>query len=393
MKIHFLGAGDIILSLGTRYHIGQLLTHIQRRATLASFSFFQFRSAGTPSPEADGSIAVNGFPFKVYCPTGPQQYLRLPRPMFRFIERLRLWNFFRRKINAVKPGEKLMYHGCLGAVHFCAHAGIPVQDRMWLKLGLLEEENHRGTRFYFRKKIERLNAHACGRRVAVSRKMLGFLDREYGRSHQRDVVLPCLYDSDGFSPSIDRAQARQRLGVGDRVVFLYLGIGAPWQCPAETVAFFKQIKRRLPSAYLWILTPDKEIFKPLLADIAPNDHRLEYCAHHELANRIQAADFGFLLRKQCLINQVASPVKFPEYLASGLPVVIGPDVGDYSDLVREHRLGIVVDPDRPRSWEQSIAELIAQAPPGHEMRLRAKEIASSLSWQSYADGLLDEFQK
>ena len=125
MKIHFFGAGDIILSLGTRYHIGQLLTHIQRRATLASFSFFQFRSAGTPSPGADGRIAVNGFPFKVYCPTGAQQYLRLPRPMFRFIERLRLWNFFRRKINAVKPGEKLMYHGCLGAVTFLCRRRHP----------------------------------------------------------------------------------------------------------------------------------------------------------------------------------------------------------------------------------------------------------------------------
>jgi glycosyltransferase involved in cell wall biosynthesis len=393
MKIHFLGAGDIIFSLGTRYHIGQLLTHVQRHATLASFSFFQFRSAGTPPPEADGRIAVDGFPFKVYSPTGPQQYLRLPRPMFRFIERLRLWNFFRKKINAVKPGEKLILHGCLGSVHFCAHAGIPVQDRVWLKLGLLEEENHLGTRFYFRKKIERLTAHTCGRRVAVSRRMLDFLDREYGRSHQRDVVLPCLYDSDRFSPSVDRAQARHRLGFDNRVVFLYLGIGAPWQCPAETIAFFKQIKRRLPPAFLWILTPDMEIFKPLLVDVAPDDHRLEYCPHDELADRIQAGDFGFLLRKQCLINQVASPVKFPEYLASGLSVVIGPDVGDYTDLVREHRLGIVVDPERPQTWEKSIGELIAMAAYGHEMRSRAMDIASSLSWQSHSERILAAFEK
>ena len=108
----------------------------------------------------------------------------------------------------------------------------------------------------------------------------------------------CTIPTGSHPPSIGLRRANA-LGVGDRVVFLYLGIGASWQCPAETVAFFKQIKRRLHSAYLWILTPDKEIFKPLLADIAANDHRLEYCAHHELANRMQAADFGFLLRKQC----------------------------------------------------------------------------------------------
>jgi glycosyltransferase involved in cell wall biosynthesis len=348
MNLHFLGAGDVALSLGTRTHIGQLLTHVGRRATLASVSFFQFRSAGMPPPEADGGLSVEGFPYRVHCPTRPRQYECLPRPVFRLIERLRLWSFFRTRMNAIPAGDRLMVHGCLGALYLCGHARIPMRDRMWLKLGLIEEEDGRGIRYRVRKRIERMNACAFGRRIAVSREMLGFLDRQYGPSGQQDLVLPCLYDADRFNPRGDRIHARRRLGFGDRVVFVYLGIGAPWQCPAETVAVFREIKRRLPAAYLWILTPDHDRFSRLLADVAPEDHRIEYCPHHQLAERLPAADFGFLLRKRGLINRVASPVKFPEYLASGLPVVIGPEVGDYTALVNAHRLGTVVDPEVPQ---------------------------------------------
>ena len=388
MNLHFLGAGDVVLSLGTRTHIGQLLSHLRSRATLASVSFFQFRSAGMPPPEADGGFAVEGFPCRVHCPTRPRHYERLPRPVFRFIERLRLWGFFRQRMHAIPPGDQLMVHGCLGSFYLCGHARIPLQDKMWLKLGLIEEEDGRGIRYRVRKRIERMNACTLGRRVAVSREMLGFLDRQYGPSGQQDLVLPCLYDADRFSPPGDRTHARRRLGFGDRVVFVYLGIGAPWQCPAETVALFREIRRRLPAAYLWILTPDHDRFSRLLAGVAPEDFRIEYRPHHQLAERLPAADFGFLLRKRGLINRVASPVKFPEYLASGLPVVIGPEVGDYTALVNDHRVGTVVDPEAPQSWGPAIDWLVRQAPPGSELRLRAKAAAASLSWQSRVDGLL-----
>jgi len=171
------------------------------------------------------------------------------------------------------------------------------------------------------------------------------------------------------------------------VVFVYLGIGAPWQCPAETVALFREIKRRLPAAYLWVVTPDHDRFSRLLADVAPEDHRIEYCPHHQLAERLPAADFGFLLRKRGLINRVASPVKLPEYLASGLPVVIGPEVGDYTALVKDSRLGTVVDPETPLTWGPAIDWIATQAPPGADLRQRARAAAASLSWQSRIDGL------
>ena len=39
------------------------------------------------------------------------------------------------------------------------------------------------------------------------------------------------------------------------------------------------------------------------------------------------------------MNQVASPTKFAEYLMCGLPIVISPNVGDFSELVTERSWG------------------------------------------------------
>ena len=57
------------------------------------------------------------------------------------------------------------------------------------------------------------------------------------------------------------------------------------------------------------------------------------------------------------VNSVASPVKFGEFMAAGLPVIISDGVGDFSDLVQRENVGMVVrslnDPsesERLRQW-------------------------------------------
>jgi len=65
-------------------------------------------------------------------------------------------------------------------------------------------------------------------------------------------------------------------------------------------------------------------------------------SHHEVPGYLAAADVGLLLREPCLVNRVASPVKFAEYLAAGLPVLLTEQIGDYSALAAAHRVGCVI---------------------------------------------------
>jgi hypothetical protein len=51
------------------------------------------------------------------------------------------------------------------------------------------------------------------------------------------------------------------------------------------------------------------------------------------------ADYGILIREQSVTNQVASPVKFAEYLACGLQVLISEGIGDFTDFVKQQNCG------------------------------------------------------
>jgi glycosyltransferase involved in cell wall biosynthesis len=52
---------------------------------------------------------------------------------------------------------------------------------------------------------------------------------------------------------------------------------------------------------------------------------------------------GLSFRKRTFSQMAASPTKVPEYLAAGLPVVCNAGIGDTDELLRDERVGVVVE--------------------------------------------------
>ena len=57
------------------------------------------------------------------------------------------------------------------------------------------------------------------------------------------------------------------------------------------------------------------------------------------------ADIAFFLRDDRDLNKASSPVKFAEYIASGLAVVGSPSTGDTSNQIKENNLGMLISTD------------------------------------------------
>ena len=171
-------------------------------------------------------------------------------------------------------------------------------------------------------------------------------------------IIPCVlsFSASPADVAIGRDRARQRLGLASRPCVLYLGGASGWQLPAETVTAFAALRRTTPSAFLLILTGNIETFTKLCQDagIAADDFAITSCPHREVAEVACAADAALLLRADNIVNRVASPTKFAEYLSMGLPVVITEVLGDFAGIVREFDVGAVV----PASNEP---ELVATA--------------------------------
>jgi hypothetical protein len=56
-----------------------------------------------------------------------------------------------------------------------------------------------------------------------------------------------------------------------------------------------------------------------------------------------AADVGFLLRKEDLMNKVACPVKFSEYVSCGLHPILTQGLGDLTEIVRKRDIGSIME--------------------------------------------------
>ena len=128
-----------------------------------------------------------------------------------------------------------------------------------------------------------------------------------------------------------RKAVRAELNIEDDArVYCYSGSYKPWQCPQETIAYFKNEYQLNPKAILLILSLDKELFESALrnATLPQEAYRMRSVPAGTLLIYLAAADIGLLLREEHIINFVSRPTKALEYHAAGLTVVHN-DTVDY----------------------------------------------------------------
>jgi glycosyltransferase involved in cell wall biosynthesis len=103
---------------------------------------------------------------------------------------------------------------------------------------------------------------------------------------------------------------------------------------------------------------------------------------------LPAIDVGLLLRDDPLMSSTSSPVKFAEYLVSGVPVVLSPWAGDFSALAERENLGIALDPHSPDCAERVTAFLQEVCANRQDYAQRCSSYARArLSWESYRSTL------
>jgi len=178
----------------------------------------------------------------------------------------------------------------------------------------------------------------------VSRKFKKYLQEIYGVSPDKIAVIPSLVDNRlfFFNPEI-RARKRKELGIERRIVFVYTGSTVKWQLPEVTVALFKKIKEMIPEAFLLFLTNSISSARKYFNGINDKDYLVISLPYAEVPAYLNAADIGILLREKNLVNRVASPIKFGEYLCCGLPVIMSSEIGDTEEIIEQHGIGKLID--------------------------------------------------
>jgi hypothetical protein len=181
-------------------------------------------------------------------------------------------------------------------------------------------------------------------RIAVSSRLVKYWSEKCGYTGNCHVLIPCTLNSvyidlQHSENMIARSRNALGFGAGD-VVIGYSGSLAGWQGIDQLVDVIRQL-----------MQSDHRVKALFLSHMAPAISELERQfpgrvvrsmeAVGKVPEVLMAADYGLLLRERSVTNQVASPVKFAEYLACGLKILISPEIGDFSDFVSLHGCGHV----------------------------------------------------
>ncbi len=226
---------------------------------------------------------------------------------------------------------------------------VIIDGRSAVKAEVLEYNVFPGD--YFKINIHRLEGLAINNsdyRMAVSKKLVEYWRNNYSYTKDSHVIIPCTLNGRYFKPIISDAsnnasRLRQEMGFKESdIILVYSGSTAPWQSFKLMNVLLTPILERDQRVKILFLSKENNDIK-MLSQKYYGRIVVKWVNHEDIQIYLACGDYGVLIREQSDTNRVASPVKFAEYLHSGLKVLISENLGDFSEFVKENKCGYVVD--------------------------------------------------
>ena len=206
----------------------------------------------------------------------------------------------------------------------------PKQDiSMWFQ-GIVPEECcmsftgfKKVWKFWMNRVLDFFTVHMSKRILFVSKTMYEHYKSVYGYNGKNYMVMPCFnqkLEKDAFKDEKYKSPT-----------FVYAGSLAKWQCIDETMELFKKIKSLVPNATLTLLTGEKENAYSKIKEHSLSDVNVKYIPYKELNNELSLYKYGFLIREDVKVNNVATPTKMNSYMACGLIPVYSNVIGDFKE--------------------------------------------------------------
>ena len=139
---------------------------------------------------------------------------------------------------------------------------------------------------------------------------------------EKAYVMPC------FNEELDARIFEEKDYT--KKTFAYVGSLSPWQCFEETADVYAQIEQRIPDAFLKVLTFDVDKAKQILAGKGVRNYSVACVPKERVREELKDVTYGFLLRRDDIVNRVATPTKISSYLAAGVIPIYSTCLTDFA---------------------------------------------------------------
>jgi glycosyltransferase involved in cell wall biosynthesis len=190
-------------------------------------------------------------------------------------------------------------------------------------------------------------------------------------------IIPACVDLEKFCLSEKNRDVANEIGLGQRFVLVYLGsLGTCYLLP-EMIDFFLCLRKRIDNAFfLFVTHSDKELVIHTAKEkgLKEDDFRVIASPFNEIPSILSICDVGIYF-----INPYKKfgsfPIKFGEYLACGLPLIINSGIGDTGDIATEYKVGAVIDDFSIDGYEHALNQLLELLSRKDILRQRCRETA------------------
>lgn len=193
------------------------------------------------------------------------------------------------------------------------------------------------------KYAEKFAIQRCDYLFTVSLSMHDWIFTNFGRAS--DSTIPCTCDTNLFRKNVSkRKEIRDRLGLEGTNVMVYCGGAGEWQRLSDIMTLFSALYHQHNTARLLLITNAQTFVIQKMSEIGLSTEQVKLvsCSHEDVPAFLSAGDVGIVLRHDCLLNRVASPIKIGEYLSCSLPVICSDYIGDYSQKIASKGAGLVL---------------------------------------------------
>lgn len=233
--------------------------------------------------------------------------------------------------------------------------------------------------------------------VTVLTKKHFDLNRESACFKDRNIpmdVIPCCVDMSKFYYDPQKtADFKKRLGLTDKFILMYQGKVGTFYFIDHMLDFFKVMHDIMPNSVFLILTRDDTaavLSRAAAIGISEDDIKVARDIEFDrIPQYMRIADAGiFFINAYNKLG--SSPIKMGEFLASGVPVIISPGVGDTEELVIENSVGIVVKEFADSQYRDGVKALLKLKQEGEGLSRRCVDAAKE--YLSVEDGVNKYYQ-
>ena len=167
---------------------------------------------------------------------------------------------------------------------------------------------------------------------------------------EKSYIMPCFNES---LRDIDLSQKEY-----NKFRFTYVGSLSVWQCFDETLHIYKRIEEIVPNASIKILTLQENEAKERAKKIGIKNYEIKSVPQEQVRQELKDISYGFVFRKNNIVNRVATPTKFSSYLAAGVLPIYSTCLRDFCRATRKMNIALPLDDNNAGKIAQNIIDFI-----------------------------------